>query len=85
MLSRSAVFWRSDDTTLKMKGKTDVTAGRATAARRGVGRVHHLDARFSWPRAAVVGRRRGLLVSAFEPAWRTQRGRLGVEQDRVRL
>ena len=36
------------DMTLKMKGKTDVTAGRATAARRGVGRVHHLDARFSW-------------------------------------
>ena len=34
--------------TLKMKGKTDVTAGRATAARRGVGRVHHLDARFPW-------------------------------------
>ena len=34
--------------TPKMKGKTDVTAGRATAARRGVGRVHHLDARLSW-------------------------------------
>ena len=34
--------------TLKMKGKMDVTAGRATAARRGVGRVHLLDARFSW-------------------------------------
>ena len=33
------------DMTLKMKGKTDVTAGRATAARRGGGRVHHLDAR----------------------------------------
>ena len=36
------------DMTLKMKGKTDGTAGRATAARRGVGRVHHLDARLSW-------------------------------------
>ena len=36
------------DVTLRMKGKTDVTAGRTTAARRGVGRVHHLDARFSW-------------------------------------
>ena len=36
------------DTTLRMKGKTDVTAGRTTAARREVGRVHHLDARFSW-------------------------------------
>ena len=35
-------------TTLRMKGKTDGTAGRATAARRGVGRVHHLDARLSW-------------------------------------
>ena len=34
--------------TLKMKGRTDVTAGRTVAARRGVGRVHHLDARFSW-------------------------------------
>ena len=34
--------------TLRMKGKTDVTAGRAMAARRGVGRVHHLDARLSW-------------------------------------
>ena len=29
-------------------GKTHVTAGRATAARRGVGHVQHLDARFSW-------------------------------------
>ena len=35
------------DMTQKMKGKTDVTAGRATAARRGVGLVHHLDARLS--------------------------------------
>ena len=34
--------------TLRMKSKTDVTAGCATAARRGVGRVHHLDARLSW-------------------------------------
>ena len=34
--------------TLWMKGKTDMTVGRATAARRGVGRVHHLDARLSW-------------------------------------
>ena len=32
--------------------------------------------------AAVVRRRRGSLVSAFEPAWRTQRGRPGVEDDR---
>ena len=47
---------------------------------------------WSWPRAslgcaiivaaAVVGRRRGSLVSPFEPAWRTQRGRLVVEDDR---
>ena len=29
-------------------GKTDVTAGCAMAARRGVGRVRHLDARLSW-------------------------------------
>ena len=34
--------------TLKTKGKKDVTAGRAVAARRGLGRVHHLDARSSW-------------------------------------
>ena len=34
--------------TVKTKGKTDVTAGRAVAARRGLGRVHHLDARSSW-------------------------------------
>ena len=32
--------------------------------------------------AAVVGRLRGSLVSAFEPAWRTPRGRPGVEDDR---
>ena len=30
------------DMTIRIKGKTDVTAGRAMAARRGVGRVHHL-------------------------------------------
>ena len=36
------------DMTIRIKGKTDVTAGRAMAARRGVGRVHHLDARLSW-------------------------------------
>ena len=34
------------DMTLKMMGKTDATAGRATAGRRG--RVYHLDARLSW-------------------------------------
>ena len=34
--------------TLEMTGKTVVTAGRATAARRGVCRMHHLDARLSW-------------------------------------
>ena len=36
------------DMTLRMWGETDVTAGRITAARRGVGSVHHRDARFSW-------------------------------------
>ena len=48
----NALEIRSDlaecDSTLRTKGKTDVTPGRAMAARRGVGRVHHLDARFSW-------------------------------------
>ena len=34
------------DMTLRMNGKTDVTAGRChTSARRGVGCLHHLDAR----------------------------------------
>ena len=66
--------------TLKMLGKTDGTAGRAMAAKT-----------WSWPRAslgcaivvaaAAVGRRRGSLVSTFEPAWRTQRGRAGAEDD----
>ena len=36
------------DVTLKMRGETDVTAGRAMAARRGVGRVRHVDVRLSW-------------------------------------
>ena len=44
------------DMTLKMKGKTDGTAGRASAARRGVGRVRHLDGA-TFVAAAVVGRR----------------------------
>ena len=64
--------------TLKMKGKTDVTAGRAMAARRGVGRVHHLDARFSWLQWFLGRRRDGIAI----PAWRTQRGRPEVEEDR---
>ena len=81
----NALEIRSDlaecDMTLNMKGKTDVTAGRATAARRGVRRVRHLDARFSWLQH-FVSRRRGSLVSAFQPAWRTQRGRPVDEEDR---
>ena len=55
--------------TLKMVGKTDVTAGRATAARRGVGRVRHF----------VCRRRDGIAI----PAWITQRGRPGVEDGRI--
>ena len=43
------------DMTIRMKGKTDVTAGRAMAARRGFGRVHHLDARFSLLRLRAEG------------------------------
>ena len=66
--------------TLKMKGETDGTAGRATAARRGVGRMHHLDCAIVVA-ATVVGRGRGPLVSAFEPAWKTQQSRPGVEED----
>ena len=41
--------------TLRMKGKTDVTAGRATAARRGVGRVHASLGCAIFVAAAVVG------------------------------
>ena len=69
------------DMTLKMKGKN----GRDSWACKS-------RETWSWPRAsrgcaiimaaAVVGRRRGSLVSSFEPAWRTQRGRPGVEEDR---
>ena len=50
--------------TLKMMGKTDVTAGRATAARRGVGRVHHLDARLSWLQQLCA---EGVMESRFRP------------------
>ena len=47
-------------TTLRMKGKTDVTAGRAMAARRGVGRVRHLNARLSWLQQLCGNRDSGL-------------------------
>ena len=50
--------------TLKMMGETDVTAGRATAARRGVGRVHHLDARLSWLQRLWA---EGVMESQFRP------------------
>ena len=63
--------------TLKMMSETDVTDGRATAARRGVGRVHHLDARLSWLQRLWA---EGVMESQFRP--REQRGRLGVEDDR---
>ena len=65
------------DTTLNMKGKTDVTAGRAMAARRGVGRVHHLDARFSWLQRLCA-------ESAVEVRARpgAQRGRPGIKDGR---
>ena len=50
--------------TLKTKGKTDVTAGRATAARRGVGRVRHLDARLLWLQQLCA---EGVVESRFRP------------------
>ena len=50
--------------TLKMMGKTDVTAGRAKAARRGVGRVRHLDARLSWLQQLCA---EGVMESRFRP------------------
>ena len=46
-----------------MKGKTDLTAGRATAARREVGRVHHLDARLWLQRLWAEG----VMESQFWP------------------
>ena len=52
------------DMTLKMMGKTDVTVGRATAARRGFGRVHHLDARLSWLQRLWA---EGVMESQFRP------------------
>ena len=50
--------------TIKMMGKTDVTAGCATAARHGVGRVHHLDARLSWLQQLCA---EGVMESRFRP------------------
>ena len=50
--------------TLKVMGKTDVTAGRAMAARRGVGREHHLDARLSWLQRLWA---EGVMESQFQP------------------
>ena len=50
--------------TLKMMGETDVTAEPATAARRGVGRVHHLDARLSWLQQLCA---EGVMESRFRP------------------
>ena len=50
--------------TPRMNGKTDVTAGRAMAARRGVGRVHHLDARLSWLQRLWA---EGVMESQFWP------------------
>ena len=52
------------DMTLKMKGKTDVTAGRVMAGKRGVGRVHHLDARLSWLQRLWA---EGVMESQFRP------------------
>ena len=53
------------DMKIKMKGRTDVTAGRATAARRGVGSVHHLVARLSWLQRLCA--EEGVMESQFRP------------------
>ena len=50
--------------TLKTMGEPDVTAERAMAARRGVGRVHHLDARLSWLQQLCA---EGVMESRFQP------------------
>ena len=50
--------------TLNMMGKTDVAAGREMAARRGVGSVHHLDARLSWLQRLCA---EGVMESRFRP------------------
>ena len=68
------------DITLKMKGKTDGTAGRATAARRGVVRVHHLDARLSWLQRLWAEGVVHWCLRSSQPGG--QRGRPGVEDDR---
>ena len=47
-----------------MMDKTDVTAGRATAARREVGRVHHLDAQLSWLQQLCA---EGVMESRYRP------------------
>ena len=61
-------------------GKTHVTAGRATAARRGVGHVQHLDARFSWLQQLWA---EGLVHWCLRSSQSgDQRGRPGVEEDR---
>ena len=67
------------DMTLKMKGKNGT--GQLGVQRP---RDVELAACITWMRdfRGCVGRRRGSLVSAFEPAWRTQRGRPGVEDER---
>ena len=53
--------------------ETDASAGRATATRRGVGRVCHLDARLLWLQQLCA---EGVMESRFQ-AWRAQRGRPG--------
>ena len=57
--------------TLKMMGETDVTAGRATAARRGVGRVRHLDARLSRLQQLCA---EGVMESRFRPGEHNEAG-----------
>ena len=56
--------WAECGMTLKTVDETDVTAGRATAARRGVGRVRHLDARLSWLQQLCA---EGVMESRFRP------------------
>ena len=58
--------------------ETDASAGRVLATRRGVGRVHHLDARLLWL-LAVVRRKRG---SSSSQTWRAQRVRPGNKDGR---
>ena len=64
--------------TLKVVCETDASVGRATASRRGVGRVRLLDARLLWLQQLCA---EGVVEMRARP-WRAQRGRPGIKGGR---